>query len=429
MMSSGYVLAERYRLGDRIATGGMGEVWNAVDTVLNRPVAVKVLRADLQHDANFGARFRAEAVTLATLHHPGVVDVYDYGEVPQADGTELAYLVMAFIHGEPLSARIGEAGHLGAAETMTLVAQVAGALQAAHDAGVIHRDIKPDNILIDAGGRAVIVDFGIARTSGTTGLTGVEQVVGTAFYMAPEQISGAGITPAVDVYALGVVAYHCLTGRPPFVGETAIAVAMGHLCDEAPPMPEAVPAPVRDIVAIAMSKDPAHRYPTAAAMAAAASAWATEPLFVAGVARPIAPTTTVWDMPVLHAGRDRRRKAPVLIGVAVALLALGVVLTLTLLHPGNAATPQRAGTSAATTPPKHAGTSSAPGRHRSGSTTPSPVSTGGPSPTPAPSTIGSTAPATAPATVPPTIGSGGGDGSTTPTDPGDTSPTSTASAE
>ena len=143
-MDAGELIGGRYRVDGGIASGGMGEVWRATDTVLGRRVAVKVLRPDLSADASFGVRFRAEAHTLATLHHPGVVDVYDYGEVTSPDGTEMAYLVMAYVEGEPLSRRLDAAGRLAPEATMLIVAQVAEALQAAHSAGIVHRDVKPE---------------------------------------------------------------------------------------------------------------------------------------------------------------------------------------------------------------------------------------------------------------------------------------------
>jgi serine/threonine protein kinase len=275
----GEVLGGRYRLDDSIGTGGMGEVWRATDTVLGRTVAVKILRPDLSADSSFGARFRAEAHTLATMHHPGVVDVYDYGEIPapQVDAerpgpvaTEVAYVVMAYVEGEPLSRRVEHAGRLSPATTMSIVAQVAEALQAAHVAGVVHRDIKPDNILINSDGRAVLVDFGVAHTPATQGLTGVQEVIGTALYMAPEQAMKHAITPATDVYALASVAYECLTGVPPFTGETPVSVAMAHVNGTPAPLPHDIPPAVREVITTGMAKNPGQRFTSAAAMAAAA---------------------------------------------------------------------------------------------------------------------------------------------------------------
>ena len=249
--------------------------------MLGRPVAVKILRPDLSADSSFGARFRAEAHTLATIHHPGVVEVYDYREIaaPQvaADraapvGTGVAYVVMAYVEGEPLSRCVEHAGRLSPATTMSIVAQVAEALHAAHVAGVVHRDVKPDNILINSDGRAVLVDFGVAHTPATQGLTGVRDVIGTALYMAPEQAMKHAITPATDVYALASVAYECLTGVPPFTGDTPVSVALAHVHGTPAPLPDDIPPAVRDVITTGMAKNPGQRFTSAAVMAAAARA-------------------------------------------------------------------------------------------------------------------------------------------------------------
>jgi serine/threonine-protein kinase len=272
MRAAGDLLGKRYRLDDRIASGGMGEVWKATDEVLGRTVAVKVLHPRMFADPGFGARFRTEARVMAALRHPGVVDVYDYGENGGEGGTPIAYLVMAYVDSEPLSERISAAGTLEPAETMAIVAQTARALRAAHSAGVVHRDVKPGNLLIRPDGHVVLVDFGVARSSDATSaaLTGVNEVVGTALYMAPEQVAKRPITPATDIYALGAVAYHCLAGVPPFPGDNALTVAMRHLDEEPPALSDEIPEAVRALVIRAMSKEPEERYPTAAAMAEAA---------------------------------------------------------------------------------------------------------------------------------------------------------------
>ena len=188
----------------------------------------------------------------------------------QSGAPVLAYIVMECVQGQPLSERIAEVGRLDVAETMSIAAQSARALQAAHDAGVVHRDVKPSNLIIEPDGHVVLVDFGVAVTQEATSLTGANQIVGTALYMAPEQVAKNETTPAIDIYALGAVVYHCLAGRPPHQGENAVAVALRHLEEEPSPLPEDVPAEVRRVVATAMAKEPAHRFPTAAAMARAA---------------------------------------------------------------------------------------------------------------------------------------------------------------
>ena len=261
----GQVLGDRYRLDDRIAAGGMGEVWRATDTVLGRDVAVKTLHAGRAEDPGFQTRFRHEARTMAILHHPGVADVYDYGQ----SGPD-AYIVMARVEGEPLNERIATRGRLTPDETMSIVAQAGRALEAAHQAGIVHRDVKPGNLIIRPDGTVVLVDFGVARSAESAALTGAKEVVGTALYIAPEQVSKDKTGPSADVYALGCVAYHCLSGHPPFMADSPIAVAMQHLRDDPPPLPGDVPPAVRAVVETAMAKDPAHRFSSAAAMAGAA---------------------------------------------------------------------------------------------------------------------------------------------------------------
>lgn len=274
MPSVGQLVGDRYRLVEMIASGGMGDVWRAVDETLDRCVAVKMLHPRLVTDAGFGERFRREARAMAALRHPGVAQVYDYGEVSLPGGPVLAYIVMECVQGQSLSERITEVGQLDTAEAMSVAAQTARALQATHDAGVVHRDIKPHNLIIEPDGHVVLVDFGVAVTQDAASLTEATQCVGTALYMAPEQVSKNEITAAIDIYALGAVLHHCLAGRPPYQGGNAVAVALRHLEDEPPPLPEDVPPEVRQLVATAMAKEPTHRFPTAAAMATAAQALA-----------------------------------------------------------------------------------------------------------------------------------------------------------
>ena len=270
MLTPGVVLSDRYRLTERIAAGGMGEVWRGDDLLLRRGVAIKVLLPTLTADAEFIARFRREARVMAALRHPGIVQVYDYGENAVVDGRRLDYLVMEFIDGTPLSKRIEAAGRLSVAETMTMVAQVADALQVAHEAGIVHRDVKPSNLLVRPGGALVLVDFGVARSTAMEGLTGTNVVLGSAHYMAPEQAEGKPVTPATDVYALGAVAYCCLTGRPPFVGESPLQVLAQLVMGEPPTLPVEVPPQAAAVVMRALAKDPARRFPSASALAGAA---------------------------------------------------------------------------------------------------------------------------------------------------------------
>ncbi|MFC7531274.1 serine/threonine-protein kinase [Actinoplanes sp. GCM10030250] len=271
MPSPGELLGARYRLDDRIAAGGMGEVWRATDTVLERPVAVKTLLAGFAGDVGFRTRFHHEARAMAALRHAGVAPVYDFG-----DTGEGAFLVMARVDGLPLDRWIAERGPLSPHQTMSIVAQAARALGTAHEAGIVHRDVKPGNLIIEPDGNVVLVDFGVARSAHSADLTGAKEVVGTALYIAPEQVAKRTTGPSADQYALGIVAYHCLAGRPPFIGDNPLAVALQHLDSEPPPLPASVPAPVRDLIATALAKDPAARFPSAFAMAEAADTAAAQ---------------------------------------------------------------------------------------------------------------------------------------------------------
>ncbi|WP_422732948.1 protein kinase domain-containing protein [Micromonospora sp. WMMD558] len=272
MLTRGGTLSDRYRLDERVATGGMGAVWRCTDVALERVVAVKVLLPALTEDPEFTTRFRSEARMLAALRHPGVVAVHDVGRATLGDGSAVDYLVMEYVDGEPLGTWLRRAGRLDPASTMSVVAQAADALHAAHVAGIVHRDVKPGNLLVKRDGRVVLVDFGIARSGTTAGLTAANMVLGTASYMSPEQAANQPVSPATDVYALGAVAYACLAGRPPFDGDNPLQVALRHLQDEPAPLPPETPAGVVAVVERAMAKRPADRWPDAAALADAASA-------------------------------------------------------------------------------------------------------------------------------------------------------------
>jgi len=261
------VLAGRYRLVRRLASGGMSQVWRANDEILGRPVAVKLLRSEYAEDPEFVDRFRAEARRTAALSHPGIASVFDYGETgdPDAEGTT-AYLVMELVEGEPLSVLLAREGRLSAAHTLDVLAQSALALDSAHQAGVVHRDVKPSNLLLRRDGVVKVTDFGIAHAADEAPRTEAGMVVGTAAYLSPEQVACRPATPASDVYALGVVAYECLAGRRPFTGEHPIALALAHRRSAPPPLPEDVPDAVQELVAWTMSKVPRARPPSAGAL-------------------------------------------------------------------------------------------------------------------------------------------------------------------
>ena len=278
MLSSGHLLDNRYRLDERIATGGMGDVWRGTDVVLGRVIAVKVLRPAMLADPEFAARFYGEARMMAAFRHPGVVEVYDYASAGETVGDDgCAYLVMAYVEGEPLSAKLKAEGRLDVIETMSIVAQTADALHAAHEHGTIHRDVKPGNLIVKPNGTVILVDFGVARSNAVTSMTALNAIVGTALYMAPEQVAKGKVTPATDIYALGAVAYHCLAGVPPFDGDNALQVALRHLEDEPEPLSAEIPEPVRALVSRAMAKHPGDRFASAAQFADAALA-ATGPM-------------------------------------------------------------------------------------------------------------------------------------------------------
>ncbi|MCX5068444.1 protein kinase [Micromonospora lupini] len=265
MLSPGVQLGNRYRLDERIASGGMGDVWRGTDQVLGRTVAVKSLLPALLDDPDFAERFRGEARTMATINHPGVVDVYDFGNDQQ-----IAFLVMEYVEGDALSSTLSRVGRLTPARTMALVAQAADALHAAHEKGIVHRDVKPGNLLVRPNGTLVLTDFGIARSDIVGQLTAAGSVLGTASYISPEQATGQVATPASDVYALGVVAYQCLAGRRPFEGDNPLDIAMRHVRETPRPLPSDIPPQVRAVVERALAKDPAARWPSAAALAGVA---------------------------------------------------------------------------------------------------------------------------------------------------------------
>jgi serine/threonine protein kinase len=354
VLSAGNLLGNRYRLDERIATGGMGEVWKGTDVVLGRVIAVKVLKTAMLADPEFAARFYGEARMMASFRHPGVVEVYDYAGAGDGDSDEdqVAYLVMAYVEGEPLSTRVRQ-GPMTVNETMAVVAQAADALHAAHEVGVVHRDVKPGNLIVKPSGAVVLVDFGVARSAAVTSVTQLNAIVGTALYMAPEQVAKGKVTAATDIYALGAVAYHCIAGTPPFDGDNALQVALRHLEEDPEPLPAHVPAQVRDLIFRAMAKQPVDRFETAAEFAEAAYATAgpldwkrlTGTSLVAPLS-PAPPTRTVpspRDMPppMPPSKRPPRSQTALLVAIAaMAVLAIG--LTMAILF-NNSDDPARGG--------------------------------------------------------------------------------------
>ncbi|MFC5285505.1 serine/threonine-protein kinase [Actinokineospora guangxiensis] len=274
MLTSGQLLADRYRLSRRIAVGGMGEVWEAADTRLDRAVAVKVLKPELCGDAEFLHRFRTEARTTASLNHPGIAAVHDYGETAAiVDGPkDTAYLIMELVEGEPLAAIVSRDGRMNADRVLDILEQAGFALQAAHERGYVHRDVKPGNILITPSGVVKLTDFGIAKAADAAPVTRSGMVMGTAHYIAPEQALGHEAEPASDVYSLAVVGYECLMGHRPFLSENAVTVAMMHIRDAPPPLPPDVPPGARAVIEATLVKDPRRRYGSGGEFAAAVAA-------------------------------------------------------------------------------------------------------------------------------------------------------------
>ena len=309
---AGLTFGGRYELSSRIAIGGMGEVWEATDLVIGRPVAIKILKDEYLGDPGFLERFRAEARHAALVNHEGIANVYDYGE---EDGS--AFLVMELVPGEPLSSILERQHTLPPDRVLDVVSQTAMALHAAHAAGLVHRDIKPGNLLVTPDGRVKITDFGIARITDQVPLTATGQVMGTVQYLSPEQASGQPASPATDIYSLGIVAYEALAGHRPFTGESQVAIAMAQINDIPPDLPGSVPEPIRRLVFACIAKAPSDRPTTSALLARAAQALrrgdvlaaasAVPAVLPAGVAAPtmaMQTDATTTAMPAQGAGFD-----------------------------------------------------------------------------------------------------------------------------
>jgi serine/threonine-protein kinase len=326
------MLSDRYRLDQRIGAGGMGEVWHATDLVLGRPVAVKLMLATLLADPGFERRFLFEARAMAAVRHPGIVAIHDY-----RSGPEGAYLVMELVDGESLATLLRRMGRLRPADTMNLVAQAADALQGAHEQGLVHRDVKPGNLLVRTDGTLVLTDFGIARALGASSVTTKGEVLGTPSYLAPEQVLGKSATPLSDVYSLGVVAFECLAGRRPFEADSPYGVAVQRLQESPPALGPDIPVAVARVVGAALARAPEDRWPSAADFAAAArrAAYAPHDTGISVPATGVSPSTgdgiptplVVRASPGSGAGRAdgatmrrRRRNQMLAAGAALAVL-------------------------------------------------------------------------------------------------------------
>ncbi|MFD1505909.1 serine/threonine protein kinase [Georgenia yuyongxinii] len=259
---TGLLLGGRYELTERIAVGGMGEVWKARDRRLGRTVAAKVLRTELVGDELFLSRLRTEAHNSAGLRHPNLAELLDHGE--QAGS---GYLIMELVPGETLADRLEREGTLTPRALLPILVQACHGLHAVHTSGVVHRDVKPANLILTPCGEVKVTDFGISLATNQAPMTAAGMVMGTAQYLPPEQAMGRAATAAGDVYALGIVAYECLVGHRPYTGSTQVDIAFAHVNTPLPPLPGTVPTPVRAVVERMLAKDPADRPASARACA------------------------------------------------------------------------------------------------------------------------------------------------------------------
>jgi len=410
LVGGGTLLGGRYRLAFRLALGGMGEVWQAHDETLGRTVAVKILKPEYAVDPDFVERFRAEARNTARLSHAGIATVYDYGEVPvEGAPGSTGYLVMELVPGEPLSAMLHDrGGRLMPSETMSIVGQTALALQEAHDCGVIHRDVKPGNLMVTPDGRVKVTDFGIARATDEVPLTAAGTVLGTSCYLAPEQAAGREVTPASDVYSLGIVAYECLAGRRPFSDANPVTVALAHQMEPPPALPATIAPQIAQLVYDALSKSPGDRPDTAGEFGRRALALA-DPVDAAAVASPTAATTrleagfaTLPAAPAEPARRPRRTR-PVLLPlgglvVLIAAAALGFLLLGSHSNKAPVTSPRTAPSSPSAAPTTIGPVTAAPTNTAPGTGAPAAAAPGG-APEPSVSAVRGAAPPQAPVTT------------------------------
>lgn len=319
----GKVYGGRYRLVKRIATGGMGEVWQAQDEIILRQVAIKILKQQYLGDPDFLERFRTEAKHAAMINNDGIANVYDYGE---DEGS--AYLVMELVPGESLSSILEREKTLPEQQVISIIAQTALALDAAHREGLVHRDIKPGNLLITPDGSVKITDFGIARVANQASLTQTGQVMGTVQYLAPEQATGKPASASGDIYSLGIVAYEALSGRRPFKGENQMAIAMAQINETPPPLPEGLDPRLVRLVLDCMAKKPDQRPRTALELAARAEALMAENVTPIRISPPVdggvSDETTLIDTDTKPTG-----KAPAIwpwaVLIVILLATIGVV--------------------------------------------------------------------------------------------------------
>jgi len=258
-LTPGFVLSSRFCLLERVASGGMGEVWAATDLVLERKVALKLTHPQTPGHQTVAERFKAEAKYAAQLSHPNIVEVFDFGE---HEG--LTYLVMEFIEGPTLAEMLATDGPLAGDRVRTILLQLAGALARAHENGIVHRDVKPANVIVSLDGYAKLMDFGIAKDVDAQTDTLPGAVLGTTHYVSPEQALGQVVTARSDLYSLGVLGHELLTGAKPFDRGTPIATALAHVADPPPPLPPDVPADLAEVIMACLAKVPEERPSSAA---------------------------------------------------------------------------------------------------------------------------------------------------------------------
>ncbi|MBH5297628.1 serine/threonine-protein kinase [Corynebacterium ulcerans] len=266
------LIGDDYRLQWVVGTGGMSTVWLADDTRNQREVAVKVLRPEFSDNNEFLSRFRNEALASENILSENVVQTFDYRELTDPSGRTLCFIVMEYVRGESLADMLARKGSLDEHLALDVLEQAAHGLSIIHRMGMVHRDIKPGNLLITQNGQVKITDFGIAKAAAAVPLTRTGMVVGTAQYVSPEQAQGKDVTEASDVYSLGVVGYEMLAGARPFTGDSSVSVAIAHINQAPPALPTTVSAPARELIGIALRKDPAHRYADGNELALAVSA-------------------------------------------------------------------------------------------------------------------------------------------------------------
>jgi serine/threonine protein kinase len=323
-MVVGEVVAERYELEEVVGTGGMSSVFKARDTLLERSVALKVLHPHFTEDDQYVERFRREARAVASLSHPNIVTILDRGE---DEGRQ--FIVFELVEGRTLAEVLQEEGRLPVRRALEIAIQVALGLGFAHEQGLVHRDVKPQNVILNGNGRAKVTDFGIARSLDVQGVTQSGAVLGTSNYIAPEQASGRPVDRTTDVYSLGVVLFELLTGEVPFPGESFVAVAMQHVSEPPPSVLEVrsdVPVRVARAVDRALEKDPAERFLSMDAFAAELQACLAELGSPPGAD---ADVTLIRSAPVVR--RRRRRLLPAGL-VALGLVLLAAAVAALLLH-------------------------------------------------------------------------------------------------